>query len=84
MKLFLALHPLEFLLRYNVIAGIICATIGVAIYLMAKRITMAKEHKVEIARNNKTLVTLQCIAILFIIAGIILIALPFEATLYRG
>ena len=84
MTLFLALNPMEFLLRYNVIAGIICATIGTALYMMAKRITMAKKHKIEVERGDKLYVALQCISILFIVAGMILIALPFEATLYRG
>lgn len=84
MKLFLALNPLEFLLRYTVIGGIICATIGTAIYLMAKRITMAKRQQVEIDQKDKLYVGIQCAGILLIIVGMILMVLPYEATLFRG
>ncbi|MBQ9795858.1 MAG: hypothetical protein IJW36_02735 [Clostridia bacterium] len=84
MTLFLAMDPLEFLLRYTVIAGIVCAVIGTAICMMAKRITMAKRQQVEIDRKDRLYVGLQCVGLFFILLGMILIALPVEATLFRG
>ena len=81
---FLALEPLEFLLRYNVLAGIVVAIIGTAICMMAKRIAMAKKGQVEIDRNDGTYTKLKFLGLALIIIGMILIALPFEATLYRG
>ncbi|MBQ8615257.1 MAG: hypothetical protein IJ415_01660 [Clostridia bacterium] len=84
MTLFLALEPLEFLLRYNVIVGIVFAIIGTAICMMAKRITMAKKQQVEIDRKDRLYVTLQFIGLGLILIGMIFIALPIEATLYRG
>ena len=84
MALFLAMEPLEFLLRYTVISGIVCAIIGTAICMMAKRITMAKRSKVEIDKKDKLYVGLQCVGLCFILLGMIIIALPVEATLYRG
>ena len=84
MGLFLALDPLEFLLRYNVIVGVIFAIIGAAICMMAKRITMAKRQQVEINKNDKYYVRLQLIGVAFIILGMICIALPLETSLYRG
>ena len=81
---FLALEPLEFLLRYNVLAGMVVAIIGTAICMMAKRIAMAKKGQVEIDRNDSTYTKLKFLGLALIIVGMILIALPFEATLYRG
>ena len=81
---FLALEPLEFLLRYNVLAGMVVAIIGTAICMMAKRIAMAKKGQVEIDRNDSTYTKLKFLGLALIIVGMILIALPFEASLYRG
>ena len=81
---FLALEPLEFLLRYNVLAGMVVAIIGTAICMMAKRIAMAKKGQVEIDRNDSTYTKLKFFGLALIIVGMILIALPFEASLYRG
>ena len=84
MNMFLAMHPFEFLLRYTVIAGMLIATIGVAICMMAKRITMAKRQQVEFNKNDKLYSTLIVIGIMFILAGMIIIALPYRATFYKG
>ena len=84
MKLFLAMEPLEFLLRYNVIAGVIIAIIGTAICMMAKRITMAKRKQVEIDKKDRLYATLMFLGLGFILVGMIIIALPIDATFYRG
>ena len=84
MTLFLAMEPLEFLLRYSVILGTFFAIVGTAICMMAKRITMTKKQQVEIEKNDKMYVTLKYVGIGLILLGMIIIALPFEATLYRG
>lgn len=84
MRLFLAMEPLEFLLRYSVITGVILAIIGTAICMMAKRITMAKRNQVEIDKKDKLYVTLMLLGLAFILIGMIIIALPIDATFYRG
>ena len=84
MTTLLAMEPLEFLLRYNVIGGTILAIIGTAICMMAKRITMAKRGQAEISSNDKFYAGLKFLGIFFILAGMICIALPYEATFYRG
>ena len=84
MTLFLALEPLEFLLRYNVLLGIAFAIIGTAVCMLAKRITMAKRSQVEIDRKDSFYVTLRFVGLGLILFGMILIALPLEGTLYRG
>ena len=84
MTLFLALEPLEFLLRYNVIVGIIFAIIGTSICMMAKRITMTKRQQVEIDSKDKLYVGLKFVGLGLILLGMICIALPFETSLYRG
>ncbi len=84
MSLFLAMEPLEFLLRYTVITGIIIAIIGTALCMTAKRITMAKRNQVEINKNDRFYVTLMLLGLAFIMLGMIVMVLPIEATFYRG
>ena len=84
MTLFLAMQPLEFLLRYTVITGIVLAIIGTAVCMMAKRITMAKRKQVEIDKKDKLYVTLMLLGLAFILVGMIIMVLPIEATFYRG
>ena len=45
---------------------------------------MARTGQVEIDKNDKLYVKLKYVGIGLIIVGMILIALPLEATLYRG
>lgn len=75
---------LEFLLRYCVITGIIIATVGTAICMMAKRITMAKRDQVEINKNDRLYVTLRYLGLSLVLIGMIIMVLPIEATFYRG
>lgn len=78
------MEPLEFLLRYTVITGVIIAVIGAAICMMAKRITMAKRNQIEINKNDRLYVTLKYLGLGLILVGMIIIAMPIEATFYRG
>jgi len=84
MNMFLAMHPFEFLLRYTVIIGMLVAIVGAAICMMAKRITMAKRQQAEFNKNDKFYSTLIVVGVLFILAGMIIIALPYRATFYKG
>ena len=76
-------NPLEFLLRYVSIVGIIIAIVGCSILMMAKRITIAKRHSSVIDKNDKLYFTLQMVGITLILIAMIIIALPINATLYR-
>ena len=84
MKLFLAMEPLEFLLRYTVITGMVFAIIGTTLCMTAKRITMTKRRQVEISKQDKLYVTLKCIGIVFILIGMIIMVLDIDAGFYRG
>ena len=66
----------EFLLRYNVIAGVVIAMVGVACYLSAKMFNNSDET------NNHQV--LKITGIVLVLIGMVAIALPLEATLYRG
>lgn len=77
-------NPLEFLLRYTVIIGVILAMFGVALILSAKRITMAVRKQDEINKNDNLFMVLRFVGICLILAGMIIIALPVNATLYRA
>ena len=84
MKLYLAMDPLEFLLRYTVIAGVFVAIIGTALCMTAKRITMAKRKQVEINKNDRLYNTLTYLGLAFILIGMIIMVLPIDATFFRG
>lgn len=75
--------PLEFLLRYTVITGIVIAVIGASICFMAKRITMAKRKSDEISRSDRLYVGLMVTGICFILVGMIIMVLPIDATFYN-
>lgn len=74
--------PLEFLLRYTVIAGIFIAIIGTALCFLAKRITMAKRKQDYVDKKDKFYITLMLLGLGFILIGLIFIALPIDATFY--
>lgn len=75
--------PLEFLLRYTVITGIVIAVIGASICFMAKRITMAKRKSDEISKSDRFYVGLMVTGICFILVGMIIMVLPIDATFYN-
>lgn len=84
MNTLLAMEPLEFLLRYSVISGMIIAIIGTALCMLAKRVTMMVRKQVEIDKKDRLYATLMLLGLGFILIGMIIIALPIEATFYRG
>jgi len=75
-------HPLEFLLRYTVIAGVIVAAIGVAICMSAKRIVLAKRKTTVLDRKDRLYTTLMLLGLGFLLIGMIIMVLPIEATFY--
>ena len=77
-------NPLEFLLRYTVIIGVVIGVMGVAICLMAKRITMAVRNQDTISKRDNVYVSLMLVGLVFILVAMIVIALPIENTLYVG
>lgn len=73
----------EFLLRYTVIAGVVVASIGVAICMLAKRITMAKRHTDTIQKSDKLYQALIVTGLCLILLGLVFIALPIENTFFK-
>ena len=76
--------PLEFLLRCSVLLGMAIAIVGTATCMLAKRITMAKRNTDEINKNDRFYVGLMLFGLSLILIGIVVIALPIEATFYVG
>ncbi len=77
-------NPLEFLLRYTVITGMIIAIIGVAICFIAKRVTMAVRNQDTINKKDNIYVSMLLIGLILILVAMIVIALPIEGTFYTG
>lgn len=76
--------PLEFLLRYTVITGVIIMIVGVAILMSAKRITLAKRHTSELNKSDKLYLTLVIVGICLVLIGMIIaFALDIPDTFYR-
>ena len=76
-------NPLEFILRYSVITGILVCVFGVALCLMGKRITMAIRKSDSVEKSDRVYVTIMILALAFILIGMIVIALPIDATFYN-
>lgn len=75
--------PLEFILRYTVITGMLVAIFGVALCLVAKRLTMAIRKSNNISKQDRLFVTFMLLGLGFILIGMIIIALPINATFYK-
>lgn len=84
MSFILAMHPMEFVLRYNVIAAMIVAGIGVGLLFSAKRITRHTQKIDKVEKDNKFLQKIQAVGWLLVLIGMIIMILPFEATLFGG
>lgn len=76
--------PMEFLLRYTVITGIIIAIIGTAMCFTAKRITLAKRKTDFLDKSDRLYVTIMLLGVAFILVGMIVMVLPIENTFYVG
>ncbi len=77
--------PLEFLLRYTVITGIVIMIVGVAIMMSAKRITLAKRRTSELNKGDKLYITLLVVGICLLLVGMIVaFALDIPDTFYRA
>ena len=74
--------PLEFLLRYTVITGVIIAAIGAGLCMMAKKITIAVRKKATFDYKDKLYTTLMVLGLFFILVGMIVMVLPIDATFY--
>ena len=83
MSLVLAfVSPLEFLLRYTVIIGMIISSLGVAVCFMSKSLALKKSQKEQLDKTDKFYVRVVSIGFSLILAGMIVMILPFEATFY--
>ncbi len=57
--------------QVNVIVGIVLAVVGLALAFLAKRLTRCFRHTTDIADNDKLLITMKAIGLIFVIAGLI-------------
>ncbi len=76
--------PLEFLLRYTVIAGVVISVIGLALVFMCKRLTMAIRKQDILDKSDKLYTTLFTVGIIIFLIGLIVMVLPINDTLYKG
>lgn len=84
MSFILAMHPLEFVLRYNVIVAMLIAGVGVGLLFSAKKITKYNQKIDKVEKDNKFYQKIQAAGWLLVLIGMIVMILPFEATLFGG
>ena len=77
-------HPMEFVLRYNVIIAMIIAGIGVGFLFSARKITRYVKKVDVVAKDNKFFQKIRAFGWLLVLVGLIIMILPFEATLFGG
>ncbi len=75
--------PMEFLLRYTVIAGIIIMIIGVALLFSAKRITIAKRGTEDVSKQDKLYLTLFITGICLLLVGMIVTVIDVPYGFYN-
>ena len=74
--------PLEFLLRYTVIIGILISSVGVALCLMAKKLSSNNSEEGQSNKQTSVYEKMGTIGFALVLVGMIVMILPFEATLY--
>ncbi len=74
--------PLEFLLRYTVIAGIFISIIGLALIFISKKLTMAIRKTDTLDKSDKLYIWLFVSGLIVLLVGIIVMVLPISDTLY--
>ena len=84
MSFILAMHPLEFVLRYNVIVAMLIAGVGVGLLFSAKKITKYNQKIDKVEKDNKFYQKIQAAGWLLVLIGMTIMILPFEATLFGG
>ena len=72
----LAVTLSEFLVKINVIVGMILEGLGVASLLIAKNLSFAVNKSRKLDKSSKPYVGTKVIGLIMILAGMILIALP--------
>lgn len=66
----------EFIVKVNVIAGIILCALGVASFILAGRIAQAVDKSDKVIKSSKAFITTRIVGLVLVLAGMILIALP--------
>ncbi len=72
----LAVTFTEFILRVNVILGIILSMLGIAVAILARRLSQVIERTGEINRVSKTYLWTKVIGLTMLLVGMVLIAWP--------
>jgi hypothetical protein len=66
----------EFMQKTNVIIGIICAILGIAIWLLALNIAKAVRRTQVIKPNDTVLIACKVTGLVMLLVGMVLIAIP--------
>lgn len=72
----LAVKFSEFIVKVNVVIGIIVCAVGVASFLVASNITRAVEKTETVSKSSKVYMACKIVGLVCVLVGMILIALP--------
>lgn len=72
----LAVKFSEFIVKVNVIIGMICAIVGVASLIVAYRFAQAVDKSETVTKSSKAYIYTRIFGVVMILLGMILIALP--------
>ena len=76
-------NPLEFMLRYTVVVGTVICMVGIALCMLAKPLTLKKRGVDELNKKDSIYTGLIITGLCLIMVGMIIIALPVNATMYK-
>ena len=66
----------QFISKVNVIIGIVACALGVASFILAKRVAQAVDKTETVYKSSKSYITTKIVGLVLVLLGMILIALP--------
>lgn len=66
----------QFISKVNVIIGIVVCALGVASFILAKRVAQAVDKTETVYKSSKSYITTKIVGLVLVLLGMILIALP--------
>ena len=74
----LAVKFSEFIVKVNVIVGMVLAGLGVACLLVARRFAQAVDKTETVTKSSRAYIGAKILGVVLILVGMILIALPIK------
>ena len=72
----LAVKLSEFITRWNVVVGLLVASLGLALIFLARRLTQAVENTDAVSKASKSYIITKIAGVVVLLVGMVFIAIP--------